>query len=111
MRNNSLVFDKTHGLIHFPSFTMQVKNASSETTAKPQPVITDDALMIPPGTTNTITIFVDHPSEWNTTGTVKPLEKFTETASLLNPHSMSTLIDKRIAVRVIDTMESPYLIE
>ena len=48
---------------------MQVKTASSETTTKPQPVITDEALTIPPTTTKTITAFIDHPSKWNTTGT------------------------------------------
>ena len=97
MRNNSVVIDTTHGLIHYPHLTMQVKTASSETTTKPQPVITDEALTIPPATTKTITAFIDHPSKWNTTGTVTPLEKFTETANLLISHSMSTIIDKRIA--------------
>ena len=111
MRNNSVVIDTTHGLIHFPHLTMHVKTASSETTTKPQPVITDEALTIPPTTTKTITAFIDHPSKWNTTGTVTPLEKFTETASLLISHSMSTIIDKRIAVRVTNTTESPYLIK
>ena len=48
MRNNSVVLDTTHGLIHFPHLTMQVKTASSETITKPQPVITDEALTIPP---------------------------------------------------------------
>ena len=42
MRNNSVVIDTTHGVIHFPHFTMQAKTASSETTIKPQPVITDE---------------------------------------------------------------------
>ena len=111
MRNNSVVFDTTHGLIHFPHLTMQVKTTSSETTIKPQPVITDDALTIPPTTTKTITAFVDHPSKWNTTGTVTTLENFTETANLLNCHSMSTKRDKRKAVRVTNTTESPYLIK
>ena len=111
MRNNSVVIDTTHGLIHFPHLTMQVKTASSETTTKPQPVTTDEALTIPPSTTKTITAFIDYPSKRNTTGTVKRLEKFTETASLLISHSMSTVIDKRIAVRVTNTMESPYLIK
>ena len=114
MRNNSVVIDTTHGLIHFPHLTMQVKTASSATTSKPQPVITDEALTIPPTTTKTITAFIDHPSKWNTTGTVTPLEKFekfTETASLLISHSMSTIIDKRKAVRVTNTTESPYLIK
>ena len=111
MRNNSVVIDTTHGLIHFPHLTMQIKTASSKTTTKPQPVITDDTLTIPPTTTKTITAFNDHPSKWNTTGTVTPLEKFTETASLLISHSMSTIIDKRIAVRVTNTTESPYLIK
>ena len=111
MRNNSVVIDTTHGLIHFPHLTMQAKTTSSETTTKPQPVITDEALTIPPTTTNTITAFIDHPSKWNTTGTVTPLEKFTETASLLISHSMSTILDRRIAVRVTNTTESPYLIK
>ena len=109
MRNNSVVIDTTHGLIHFPHLTMQVKTASSERTTKPQPVITEETLTIPPTTTKTITAFIDHPSKWNTTGTVTSLEKFTETASLLISHSMSTIIDKSIAVRVTNTTESPYL--
>ena len=100
MRNNSVVIDTTHGLVYLPHLTMQVKTASSETTTKPQPVITAEALTIPPTTTKTITALIDHPSKWNTTGTVTPLEKFTETASLLISHSMSTKFDKRIAVRV-----------
>ena len=111
MRNNSVVIDTTHGLIHFPHLTMQVKTASSETTTKPHPVVTDETLTIPPTTTKTITAFIDHPSKWNTTGTVTPLEKFTETASLLISHSMSTIIDRRLAVRVTNTTESPYLIK
>ena len=113
MRNNSVVIDTTHGLIDFPHLTMQVKTASSDTTTKLQPVTTDEALTIPPTTKKTITAFIDHPSKtkWNTTGTVTPLEKFTETASLLISHSMSTIIDKRIAVRVTNKTESPYLIK
>ena len=111
MRDDSVVIDTTHGLIRFPHLTMQVKTASSETTTKPQPVITDEALTIPPTTTKAITAFIEHPSKWNTTGTVTPLEKFTETASLLISHSISTTIDKRKAVRVTNTTESPYLIK
>ena len=109
MRKNSLVIDTTHGLIPFSHFTMQVKTASSERTAKPQSVITDDALTIPLRTTKTITDFIYHPSEWNTTGPVTPLGKFTETATLLIFPSMSTIIDKRIAVRVTNITEPPYL--
>ena len=90
---------------------MQVKATSSETTTKHQPVITDEALIIPKTATKTIIAFIDHPSKWNTTGTVTPLEKFTETASLLISHSMSTIIDKRILVRVTNTTESPYFIK
>ena len=111
MRNNSVLIDTTHRPKHFPHLTMQVETASRETTTKPQPVITDEALTIPPTTTRTITAFIDHPSKWNTTGTVTPLRKFTEAASLLFSYSMSTIIDKRIAVRVTNTTELPYLIK
>ena len=110
LRNNSVVIDATHGLIHFPPLTMQGKTASIERIGKPQPVLTDDALAIPPRTTKTIRAIVDHSSVSNTTGTVTPLEKFTETASLPIFHSMSTIIDNRVAVRVTNTTESPYLI-
>ena len=111
MKNNSVVIDTTDGLIQFPHLTMQVKTASSETTTKPEPVITDEPLTIPPTTTKTITAFIDHPSKWNTTGTVTPLEQFTETAILPISHSRSTIINKKIAVRVTNTTESAYLIK
>ena len=82
----------------------------SQTSVKPQAVLIQDNITIPQITTKTITAFVDHTSEWNTTGTVTPVEKFTETASLLISQSMSTIIDRKIAVRVTNTRESPYTI-
>ena len=110
MRHNSVVIDTTHGLIHFPHLTMQVKSALSQTSVKPQAVLIHDNITKPQMTTKTITVFVDHTSEGNTTGTVTPVEKFTETASLIISHSMSTIIDRKIAVRVTNTTESPYKI-
>ena len=110
MKHNSVVIDTTHGLFHFPHLTMQVKSASSQASAKPQHVLVYDGITIPQMTTKTITAFVDHVSEWNTTGTVTPVEKFTEAASLIISHSMSTIIDRKIAVRVTNTTESPYTI-
>ena len=110
MRHNSVVIDTTHGLIHFPHLTMQVKTALSQTSAKPQGVLMHDNITIPQMTTKTITAFVDHVSEWNTTGTVTPVEKFSENASLIISHSMSTIADRKIAVRVTNTTELPYTI-
>ena len=110
MKHNSVVIDTAHGLIHFPHLTMQVKSASSQASAKPQIVLIHDSITISQMITKTITAFVDHSSEWNTTGTVTPVEKFTEAASLIISHSMSTIIDKKIAVRATKTTESPYAI-
>ena len=110
MKHNSVVIDTTHGLIQFPYLTMQVKSALSQASAKPQFVLIYDSITIPQMTTKTITAYVDHSSEWNTTGTVSPVGKFTEAASLIISHSMSTIIDKKIAVRVTNTTESPYTI-
>ena len=110
MKHNSVVIDTTHGLIHFPLLTMQVKSASSQATAKPQPVLIHDSITIPQMTTKTITAFVDHVSQWNTTGTVTPVEKFTEAANLIISHSISTIFDSKIAVRLTNTTESPYTI-
>ena len=61
-------------------------------------------------TTRTITAFVDHLSEWKTTGTVRPVEKVRETANLIISHSISTIIGIKIAVKVANTTESPYTI-
>ena len=110
MKHNSVVIDTTHGLIHFPHLTMQVKSASSQASVKPQPVLIHDNITMPQMTTKTITAFVDHSLEWNTTGTVTPVEKFREAASLIISHSMSTIIDRKRAVRVTNTTESPYTI-
>ena len=110
MKHNSVVIDTTHGLIHFPHLTMQVKSALSQTSAKPPAALIRNSIPIPQMTTETITAFVDHLSEWNTTGTVTPVGKFTEAASLIISHSMSTIIDKQIAVRVTNTTESLYTI-
>ena len=89
---------------------MQVKSALSQKNAKPQAVIIHDSITIPQMTTKTITAFVDHLLEWNTTGTVTPVEELTETASLIVSHSMSTINVRKIAVRVTNTTESPYTI-
>ena len=103
-----VVMDKLTGpIIHL---TMQVKSALNQTSTKPQAVLIHDNITIPQLTTKTITAFVGHVSEWKTTGTLTPVEKFTETASLLISHSMSTIIDREIAVRVTNTTESPYTI-
>ena len=110
MKHNSVVIDTTHGLIHFPHLTMQVKSALSQASAKPQPVLIYDSITIPQMTTKTITAYVDHSSEWNTTGTVTPVGKSTEAASLFISHSMSTIIDRKIAVSVTNRTESPYTI-
>ena len=110
MKHNSVVIDTTHGLIHFPHLTMQVKSASSQASAKPQAVLFHVSIIIPEMTTKTITAVVDRMSEWNTTGTVTPVEKFTEAASLKLSHSMSTIIDRKNAVRVTNRTESPYTI-
>ena len=111
MKHNSVVIDTTHSLIHFPHLKMQVKSALSQTSAKPEPVLIQANITIPKMTTRTLTAFVDHFSEWNTTGTVTPVEKFTEAATLIISHSMSTIIDRKLAVRVTDTTESPHTIK
>ena len=110
MKHNSVVIDTTHGLIYFPHLTLQVKSASSQASIKPQAVLIHDSITIPQMTMKAITAFVDHISEWNTTGTVTPVAKITEAVSLIISHSMATIFDRKIAVRVTNTTESPHTI-
>ena len=108
MTRNSVVFDTTHGLIKFPHLTMQARNAAIEPSATPQPVLIQDNVTVPPMTTKTITALVDRTLEWQTTGTVAPVGKFTEAPSLLISHTISTITDKKTAVWITNTTESPY---
>ena len=89
---------------------MQAKIASSVTNATPQVVLIHDNIARSPMTTETITSIIDHLLEWNATGTVTPVEKFTEAASLIISHSISTITDRKTAVRVTNTTESHYTI-
>ena len=82
---------------------MQVESASSQASAKPQAVLILESITIPQMTTKTITAFVDHISEWNTTGTVNPMGKLTEAASPKTSHSLSTITDRKTAIRVTST--------
>ena len=109
-RYNRVVIDTTPGLSHFPHLTMKVQSAASKTIAKPEAVFFHDSLTEPKMTTNTIRAFVDDLSEWNTTSTVTPVGKFTEAASLLKSRSISTTIDRKIAVRVTNTTEAPFML-
>ena len=78
MKHNSMVIDTTHGLIHFPHLATHDRSASSQTSAKSQSLLIHDSITIPQTTTKAITAFVDHLLDKNTTGTVIPVEKFTE---------------------------------
>ena len=108
-RHNSIVIDTTHGFT-FPTLQRKSEALAAKKSAKPQRILSDDNLTIPPMTTKTMIAFVDHPSEWKTTGRVTLLERFIETANLLLFHSKSTRIDKKVAVRLTNTTESPYTI-
>ena len=90
---------------------MQAKNAVIKASAKPPPVLIPDNTTVPPMKTKTITAFVDQSSKWHTTGTVTSVGKFTKAASLLISHSISTIFDKKTAVRITNTTESPYSIK
>ena len=103
-RNNSVVLNK-----QFPHLTLKFKTAASKTSGKPQSVLTDDALTKPPRTTKAITTFVEQPAEWNTTSNVTPLGNFEEKNKFAIFHSVSTAINKKVAVRIINTTENPYL--
>ena len=110
MKHNSVVIDTTRGLVHFPHLTMRAKSALSGMSAEPQVVLFQESTTVPPMTKKTIRAIVDHLSEWNATGIVTSVEQFTETASLIISHSISTIFDRKIAVGVTITTESPYTV-
>ena len=82
-RQNSVVIDTPHSLIHFSNLTMQINSANSEIKAKLQLVLTNDNLMIPLMTTKTMNASFNYLSECKTRCTVTSLKRFTETTNLL----------------------------
>ena len=110
MRHNSVVIDTTHGLIHFPHLTMQVKSASNGTGAKSQAVFLYDSITVPP----IITKKSQHLLNTYRNGIQQvpwlQWKKIPEAARLIISHSISTKIDRKIAVRVNNTKESPHTI-
>ena len=88
MRHNGVDIDKTQCFFLSPHVTMPVQSSARKTSAKSQSDLTGDILTKPPRTAKTITAFVGHRSEWNTTGAETPLEKYNETAHLLISRSM-----------------------
>ena len=114
MRHSIVVIDTTRCLILFPHLTMQVKNAASELSAKPQVVLTDDRLTIPwryhqRQRKLSQELLITH-LNW-IEQELRPFNKFRNIASLLISHSMSLIIVKKVAVRVTNTTELPQIIE
>ena len=101
----SVVIDIAHGLIDFLHLMMQVKSTKNEKSAKIQSVLSDDNLTISSMTTRMITAFVDYPSDWNITVSFTPLDKLIGTAGLLISCSMSTISDKEVAIKVMNTTD------
>ena len=107
-RQNKVIFDATDGPICFSHFTLNVKNDNNDKTAKPpkcrQKRQTDNSSY----DNKTITSFIEFSSKWTATGFVNPTETLTKTARLLILHSMSSLTDKKVELRITETTESPY---
>ena len=78
---------------------------------KPQAVRILEAITIQPMTTKTIKAYANHISPFKTTGIITPVEQYSETAPLLISHSMSTITDKEVPIRVTNTGESPYTLK
>ena len=111
MRHNSVVLDITHGILHFPHLSMQVKSVDEQRIVKPQAVIIPEDITIPAMVTKNGNAHANFISQFRTTGIVTPLEQFTENATLLVSHSMSAITNKEIPIRVTNVGETPYTLK
>ena len=111
MRYNSVILDITHALLHFPHLSMQAKTTDGVKSTKPQAVMISEDITIQPMTTKTINAHANHASPFKTTGIITPVEQHSETATLLISHSMSTITDKEVPIRVTNTGETPYTLK
>ena len=87
---------------------MQAKTTDEGKTVKAQAVMIPEDITIPPMTTKTINAHANHISQFKTTGIITPVEQYTEKTTLLISHSMSTVTNKEVPIRVTNTSESPY---
>ena len=109
MQYNSAIVDIIHILLHFPHLSMQAKTADEWKTTKPQAVTVPEDNAVQPMTTNAISAYANHPSQFKTTGLTTPVKQYPETATLLISHSM--LIEKENPTRVTNVGDSPYTLK
>ena len=111
MRHNSVVIDTTHGPIHFPHLTMQVKSASSQTSAKAQTVLIHDSISIPQMTKKNNHIICWSPIGIENNRYRDPRGKIHRSRECDNiPFYLNSHWQKK-AVRVTNTTKSPYTIQ
>ena len=65
LRHNKVDVVTSHGLIHFPHLTIQVKRANCEVSAKPQLVFSDENLKNTPMTTKSVCRWCCTNDQWN----------------------------------------------
>ena len=108
MGHSSVFIDNTHCLVDFPHLTMQVEIMQAK---QPHLFPNFNNLIMLPVITKTMTVFTDHPSECNTTGSVTPIDNFTRPASLLVPYAISTTVINNSAVRPTNATKIRYTIK
>ena len=111
MRHNSVVLDITHGILHFPHLSMQVKSVDEPKSVRPQAVIIPEDITIPAMVTRNIKAYTNFNSHFRTTGIITPIDQYTENATLLVSHSMSAMTNGEIPIRVTNVGETPYTLK
>ena len=108
MRQNSVVTDTTNGLVHFPHLKMQIKSTNREKSAKPNlfSAITPWYFQRWQQKQSLLLLFI----HLNGTEQLRwpQCKKITDIARVPIFHSISTIDDRKVAVRVTHTNESPY---
>ena len=109
-RSICVVLDTTHGFIdiHFCYSAMVVNSAKRDKIEQARAVFNEDNRINPLMTTKrSQRSLVIHRKR-----TLTLPVKFNETASMLSsPQSSSTIIDKKVTVRVTDAIEKPYIVK
>ena len=109
MRHNSEIIHTTNSFNHFPHLTMLVKSIASEVSTKPKlSSLTTTLENHRRQQYRSQRLLTTHQN--GIQQRLKPFRKFWETASLLISHSLTSTFDKKVAVSVTNTMDSPLTI-
>ena len=112
LRKHAAILDTAQGTIDFPKIQITMALADEMQKCNPKPIMieTESKHTIPAHSTRIIYASIPGSTEHPITGTIQPLPQFDECSKLMVAPAITTARDKKVAIKIANTMDFPYTI-